>query len=83
MGLAGFDVSGPPPEATEILPMDIGKMQFQHTSVIGLTNRPSQEGSAAALRLYPHNARALRNRVRVFTKTSLFDRKGLNIQPFT
>lgn len=58
-------------------------MQRQHTSVIGLTNRPSQEGSAAALRLYPHNIRALRKSVRVFTETSLFYREGLNIQAFT
>jgi hypothetical protein len=58
-----------------------GKMQRQHTSVIGLTNRPS-EGSAAALRLYPHIIRAL-SRVRDFTETSLFNREGLDIQPFT
>ena len=31
-------------------------MQRQHTSVIGLTNRPSQEGSAAARPLNVENA---------------------------
>ena len=36
------------PAATEALPMDIGKMHCQHTSEIGLTKRPSQDGSAAA-----------------------------------
>ena len=83
MGMPGFGVSGRRPFATGTLPMVTGKMHSQQTSVIGLTNRPSQEGSAAALRLYPHNIRALRKSVRVFTETSLFYREGLNIQPFT
>ncbi len=49
-GLPGLLVSGRSPLPTCTLPSDRGKMQRQHTSVIGLTNRPLTGGVCQAAR---------------------------------
>ena len=52
IGLPGLDVSGKSPPVTFVLPSDRGNMQRQQISVIGLTKRPSQAASAAAMWLF-------------------------------
>ena len=47
IGDDGFGVSGKSPRATCTLPILIGNIHFQQISVMGLTQRPSQVGSAA------------------------------------